>query len=488
MAHPPFFYCHLKALCSATFAGLVSVLLGLLALSTGGSGGLLAEDWPNWRGPEQNGISRQQGLPWQWSEEQGLAWKTQLPEWGNGTPIIWGDAIFLTTQEELSNQDAVTNRDTTAAQDGVASQAAASSLEKPERLLLLRIDKRTGRIVWQREVGQATTPRDAPRGEQKFHGLNNNASPSVVTDGQYVVAHFGNGDLAVYDFAGQQLWKRNLQADYGRYTIWWGHANTPVIVDNLVISACMQDSLADIQEKPHPSYVVAHDLQSGKEVWYTPRITGSLRESCDAYTTPLVRRLADRTEVIVMGAEQLDAYDAKTGKQIWFLPGLTGNRTITGPTIEGDVVYATIGMRGATFAAKIGGAGKLPAERILWRYEGNNPDSPTPVCYQGLLYLAADNGIAQCLDVQTGELKWRQRLGRDFKASPLAAEGRIYFLDTSGQCTVIRASENFEVLAVNKLQDRTMASIAVSDGHLFIRGRKHLYCIGPSFSSDTAAK
>ena len=117
---------------------------------------------------------------------------------------------------------------------------------------MLRIDKRTGRIVWQREVGRAITPRDAPRGQQKFHALNNNASPSVVTDGRYVVAHFGNGDLAVYDFAGQQLWKRNLQSDYGRYTIWWGHANTPVIVDNLVISACMQDSLRTFRKNRIP--------------------------------------------------------------------------------------------------------------------------------------------------------------------------------------------------------------------------------------------
>jgi len=207
-----------------------------------------------------------------------------------------------------------------------------------------------------------------------------------------------------------------------------------------------------------------------------------MRESCDAYTTPLVRRLPDRTEIVVMGAEQLDAYDARTGKQIWYLPGLTGNRTITGPTIENDIVFATIGMRGATFAAKIGGEGRLPPERILWRYEGNNPDSPSPVYSHGLLFLAADNGIVQCLDAKTGELKWRERLGREFKASPLAAEDRIYFLDTSGRCTVVRAAPTFEVLSVNEVKDRSIASPAVSDGHIFIRGRQFVYCIGRPFT------
>ncbi|MBC7353675.1 MAG: PQQ-like beta-propeller repeat protein [Thermogutta sp.] len=416
---------------------------------------LWADNWPTWRGPEGTGVCRETGLPLRWSEEtgEGIIWKTEIPEWGNSTPVIWGNAIFLTTQSD-------------------------------DRLLVLRVDKATGRIVWTRQVGTADTPTDAPRGYQKFHKLNNNASPSVVTDGEHVVAHFGNGDLAVFTFAGELLWRRNLQRDYGRYTIWWGHANSPVIVDGLVISVCMQDSLADLQEKPQPSYVVAHDVKSGKEVWYTPRMTGAEKESCDAYTTPLVRRVGDRAEIIVMGAEWLDCYDARTGQRLWYLPGLKGNRTITGPTIAGDIVYATIGMRGATFAARIGGTGELPADRILWRYEGNNPDSPSPVYYEGLLYLAADNGVAQCLDAKTGELKWRERVGRDIKASPIAAEGRIYFLDTAGQCTVVRAGEKYEVLAVNRVNDRTVASPAVSDGQIFIRGRKYLYCLGVKVSSN----
>ncbi|MGQ9770664.1 MAG: outer membrane protein assembly factor BamB family protein [Thermogutta sp.] len=426
-------------------------LLALAVIFLAGHSGL-ADNWPAWRGPEGTGVCRETGLPLSWSEEEGtgIVWKTEIPEWGNSTPVIWNDAIFITTQAD-------------------------------DRLLVLRLNKLRGQIVWIREVGTADTPRDAPRGAQKFHNLNNNASPSVATDGRHVVAHFGNGDLAVFDFAGNLLWKRNLQADYGKYTIWWGHANSPVIVDGLVISVCMQDSLADLQDKPHPSYLVAHELETGKEVWFTPRMTGALRESCDAYTTPLIRRLSDRTEIIVMGAEQLDAYDARTGKQIWYLPGLVGNRTITGPTIDGEIVYATIGMRGATFAARIGGQGRLPAERILWRYEGNNPDSPAPVYYDGFLYLAADNGIVQCLDARTGELKWRERLGREFKASPLAAEGRIYFLDTSGRCTVVRAGAMFNVLSVNKVEDRTIASPAVSDGRIFIRGRKSVYCVGRPF-------
>ena len=155
------------------------------------------------------------------------------------------------------------------------------------------------------------------RRSQKFHKSQNMASPSPVTDGKLVVVHFGNGDLAAYDFDGKQLWQRNLQKDYGNYTIWWGHANSPVLYDNLVISICMQDSCADLPGKPSPSYVVAHDKRTGREVWKTLRMTAATHESCDSYTTPILWKNGERTELVVLGGQMLDAYDPATGKQLW---------------------------------------------------------------------------------------------------------------------------------------------------------------------------
>ena len=306
------------------------------------------------------------------------------------------------------------------------------------------------------------------------------ASPTPVTDGELVVVHFGNGDLAAYDFAGRQLWQRNLQKDHGPYTIWWGHANSPVLWKDLVISVCMQDSLDDLQKEPSPSYVVAHDKRTGEQKWKTLRMTGASKEPCDSYTTPIFRKVGDRDEMVVMGGNQLDAYDPATGKQLWFFKGIHGNRVITGPTLGDGVVYATGGMRKPTFALKLGGTGELPESAVCWRTPDKEvtPDSPTPVLWKGLLFAVTDDGIATCRNAASGELKWRERLGGDHKASPIAADGKVYFLGRGGKCTVVTASAKFEKLAENQIDDETTASMAVADGRLYIRGKKALYCVG----------
>jgi outer membrane protein assembly factor BamB len=408
----------------------------------------LAGPWPQWRGPRGDGVGDETGLPMRWDETTGVLWKCPLPGPGASTPAVWNDAIFLTAQQG-------------------------------DKLLLLKIDKADGRIAWTRQVGSGTAVRKAPfRHEQKFHKLHNLASPSPVTDGEVVIAHFGTGDLAAYDFAGKQLWSRNLQKEHGTYTIWWGHANSPVLWKDLVISACMQDSLADLQADPAASYLVAHDKRTGEQKWKTPRMTGARAEDCDSYTTPLFRPAGGRIEMIVMGGNQLDAYDPATGKQLWSFRGIHGSRVITGPTLGGDTVYATAGKRGALIALRAGGAGKLADDAVAWSRKEGTPDSPCPVVWKGLLFLVSDNGIAQCLDARTGEPKWSQRLGGDFKASPLAADGKVYFLNRSGKCTVVAAAEQFEKVAENKIDDGTTASPAVAGGRIYLRGKQALYCIG----------
>ena len=235
---------------------------------------------------------------------------------------------------------------------------------------LVKINARTGQAEWTRKVGSGDTPRAAAvkpkngdeRRHQKFHNLQNLASPTPATDGQVVVVHFGNGDLAAYDYAGKQLWKRNLQDDYGAYTIWWGHANSPIIYKDLVIDACMQDSLADLQNTPVESYLVAHDRRTGELKWKTVRKTQAKAEECDAYTTPIVRRVGDHTELVLMGGNQLDGYDPDTGKQLWFLQGLVGNRTITGPTLSDGLVFATCGMRKAARRRQAGKHRRIAGE------------------------------------------------------------------------------------------------------------------------------
>jgi outer membrane protein assembly factor BamB len=304
------------------------------------------------------------------------------------------------------------------------------------------------------------------------------ASPSPVTDGKLVIVHFGNGDFAAYDFDGHQLWKKNLQKDYGSYTIWWGHANSPVLYENLVISICLQDSCADLPGDPSPSYVVAHDKRNGREVWKMPRMTAATHESCDSYTTPLVWKHGERTELVIFGGQMLDAYDPADGRQLWSLPELIGNRTITGPVAAGDMIFVTQGMRNPLLAVKPGGEGKRTRKDIVWQMRDGTPDSPTPVVLGERLYLVTNDGIARCLEAATGRLYWKERLKGGYRASPLAADGRIYFLNEQGLTTVISAEKKFNKLVENPLDDDTVASPITSDGKIFIRGNKTLYCIG----------
>jgi outer membrane protein assembly factor BamB len=413
-----------------------------------------ADNWPQWRGPEGNGVSRESGLPLAWSETENIVWKADLPAWGTSTPAVWGDAIFLTVQHD----------------DG--------------KLQVLRLNASDGQIAWTRDVGSAEMVREAEkRSVQKFHRLHNGASPSPVTDGQTVFYHFGNGELAAFDFAGNQQWRRNLQADYGPYSIWWGHANSPVVYKDLLISVCMQDSLQGAAGDPPPkqtqSYVVAHDKKTGEVRWFTPRFAAASAEQFDSYTTPVFHPIAGGTEMIVMGSNQLDAYDPATGKQRWHLGGLVGGRTITGPVVAGDTAFTTRGQKGELVAVQLGGSGSLDEGAVRFRHKEATPDTCCPVVWQNRVYMIADQGIAQCLDAATGAVLWKERLPGDYKASPIAAESRVYFLNTAGLATVVAADgPEFRKLAENQLDDETLASPAVSAGRIYLRGKKKLYCIG----------
>jgi len=423
-----------------------------------------ASDWPQWRGPEGTGVSPEKQPPIVWHEQRSIAWRTEMPGSAASTPAISGNAVFVTAHTS------------------------------EDKLLLLRLHKKNGEIVWTREVGSGTQEREGPRRQpMKVHKFYSPAGPSPVTNGTVVVVHFGNGDLAAYDFDGNRLWKRNLQDDYGPYTSWYGHANSPIIVDDLVISVCMQDSLADIRRQPVESYLVAHDLRSGDVRWHVARMTKAEKEECDSYTTPLLCRLYGIEQLIVMGGNQLDAYDPASGHQLWLLPGQTGGRTVTSPTIAKDMIFATRGLRGALLAIDLNRRPHAPREDnvtrsvtptmftfrdITWSYNEGTPDSCSPVAWNELLFTITDDGIARCFDLATGNIKWKERLKGQYKASPTALDGRIYFLNSDGLTAIVSASPRFDKLIENKLDDTTLASPAISDGKLFIRGYKSLFCIG----------
>jgi outer membrane protein assembly factor BamB len=412
----------------------------LLAASTDGVAP--TDVWPQWRGPTGDSVAPGRGLPIRWSASENIIWKTALPGWANSTPAIWRDAIFVTSQEG-------------------------------ERLLLLRVNRRTGAIEWQRTVGRGTPRRQGPTGNGRFHDEQNMASPSPVTDGEHVWVHFGNGDLACYDGAGQRVWSLNLTERIGRYSIWWGHANSPVLADDLLISVCMQDP-----KDGGRSYVVAHDKRTGKERWLVPRDTGATSEPADAYTTPVLSQRGGRIELVVMGGNVLDAYDAATGKRLWYCAAFNGNRVISGPTVAGDTIYAVQGMRGPVVAVREGGAGDVTATHVRWKYTGATPDAASPVVANGLVFLATNPGVGVCLDATTGREVWKERLGDGFRATPLVAGDTVYFFSKEGRATLVEAARRFRVRARNDLGEEVVASPAAVGGDLFIRTKEHLLRIG----------
>ena len=207
-------------------------------------------------------------------------------------------------------------------------------------------------------------------------------------------------------------------------------------------------------------------------------MTGAKAEECDAYTTPVFTEVDGQTQMIVMGGNQVDAYDPATGKQLWFLPKIVGGRTVTGPVVADGMVFVTQGKSGPLLAVKFGGKGELPPQSIVWHHDEGTPDSSTPVAWENHLFAISDHGIARCFDLHSGREEWTQRFKGDFKASPVVADGKIYFLNTHGLCTVVAAGSHFESLAENQLDDDTIASPAIADGNIFIRGHKALYCIG----------
>jgi outer membrane protein assembly factor BamB len=402
-----------------------------------------AEVWPQWRGPTGDSVSPVAELPTRWSKTENVVWKTDLPGWGNSTPAIWKDAIFVTSQDD-------------------------------ESLVLLRIDRRSGKIVWKKEVGRGTPRRKGAVGNGRYHDENNMASPSPVTDGKHVWAHFGTGDLACYDFDGKQIWRVDMTKRYGPYSIWWGHANSPVLIGDLLISQCAQDPLGGGQ-----NYVVALNKLTGEEKWLVKRVTGAEKEPADSYTTPLVYRHEGRAELIVFGGNVLDAYDPATGKRLWYCDVFKGNRVISGPTLAGDTVYAVQGMKGPLFAIRAGGSGDVTASNVLWQFKkGDNPDAASPAVAKGLVFLATNSGQGICIDAVTGKELWNKRLASQFRATPLVAGNRIYFFGKDGNTSIVEAAGEFKKVSECDLDEDTVASPAVAGGDLFIRTKGHLYRIG----------
>ncbi len=421
---------------SAALQGCLTIVVALSAAAS-------AENWPQWRGPSLNGLSADKNLPVKWSATENITWKLPLPAWSGSTPIVWGDRVFLSVAEDLRHRDG-------------------------DNLFLWSIDRGNGSVVWKRALG----------GGNHQERKQNMSTPSPVTDGKHVWVMTGTGILKAFDFAGTEVWARDIQKDYGRFGLNWGYGSSPLLHgDALFIQVLHGMRTRD------PSYLLRIDAATGRTVWRIERPTKARFESPDSYTTPALLRYGNTTEIVVTGGDVVTGHDPATGRELWRANGLNpdndgSNRIVASPVVHGDLIVAPSRER-PMLVLKAGGRGDITSSHVLWSF-GNGPDVPTPVTDGTYLYVINDRGILWCLDPRTGkEIYGRQRLAPGtYSGSPVLADGKIYVTNEDGLTSVVKAGPKFELLAANDFDDYTLSSPAISDGQIFIRTQKHLYCIG----------
>ena len=388
-----------------------------------------AENWPGWRGPRGDGTSREESVPIHWDGTSNFVWRTVLPGFGHASPIVWGDRIFTVT-----------------------------ALPDTQERLLLCLDRKSGSILWRQTV--LTTPLEPKQGENSY------ASGTPATDGQRVYVTFLDGKemaAAAYDFSGQRLWLVH-PASFGSPH---GFSCSPVL---------FKDGIILNNNNRSDSCLLALSHADGRTLWKTAQENRVL-----GYSTPLIRELAGSTQMIHAGDKSVGGYDPETGSRQW---------TINGPSDEfvASPVYserARLLFFSSSYPArhllaiKPGGHGNVTATHIAWRTTEGAPYVPSPIVEGDYLLTVSHTGVAHCFEAATGKVLWQETLGKHH-ASPVAANGLVYLLNDNGVMNIIKPGPHFERLARNELGEATYASPAISDGQIFLRGAKHLFCIGPN--------
>lgn len=394
-----------------------------------------AGNWPAWRGADGTGISDEAGLPVNWSPTQNIRWQLPLAEACNSTPVIWNDQVFLT-----------------------------QGLDGGKRRALIAVDRRTGEVEWQQEVACSV--------EETTHKQNPPCSASPITDGKVVYANFASGGMLACTLDGDRLWHRELGPVLSR----WGNGGSPVLYGDLVIA---------FHGPGTPSILYALHRKTGDIVW-TSNETPIDSPIFGSWSTPVVVRASGRDELVmpypggkIGGPGWFKGYDPANGKQLWQVDGL-GNEVYAMPIVGkgGEIIVGVSGHNGPTMAIRPGGSGNVTDTHRLWRTEKKNPQRVSSgVIHDGHLYLADATGILQCLQLDTGESVYRERLGGNLWGSILLADGHLYVTSLEGDTYVVAASPKFKLISQNSIGEATYAALAPAHGELFLRTHQHLYCI-----------
>jgi outer membrane protein assembly factor BamB len=417
--------------------------------------------WPQWRGPFFNGMARGDA-PSVWSDTNNIKWKTEIPGRGHSTPAIWGDRIFITTAIPTGKPAPAPSAAAEPAQGeqrrGGPGGGAGAFVE--HRFEVLSIDRKTGKILWQKTAKVATPHEGYHRAYGSF------ASNSPVTDGRYVYVSFGSRGIYCYDFNGKLIWEKDLGVQM-KMRLAFGEGSAPLLFG---------DRLFIVFDHEAESFMVALDKRNGKELWRASR------DERSSWSTPLAIEHDGRTEIVVSASNKVRSYDPDTGKVLWESAGLGAN-VIPVPVHQNGVVYVMSGYRDPKLMAiKLGRQGDLTgSDAIVWNYTRGLAYTASPVLYDGKLYVVTDNGMVSAFNATTGEPYYAQtRLPKSYnlKASPVGANGKLYIATEDGDVVVLKMGEKFEVLATNTLTDQVfIATPVIAAGELFLRSRNTLFCI-----------
>ncbi len=424
-----------------------------------------AGDWPQWRGPSSNGISDESDLPVRWSAGAHVKWKAALTGLGASSPIVSGDRVFVTSQEGIvpvvqgvQPLLARDDDDLSRHENPIGGrQNQAKDLKRDVTLIVEAFRRSDGTRLWKFSS-------KATGNFPQLHEKHNLATPTPVTDGNHVFAWFGNGQLFMLDMEGRLVWTRHLGLEYGSFLTPWGHGGSPALYKNEIILLC---------DHSENSYLLALDKATGKERWKVDRGKGRI-----SHSTPLIVRGPERDEMIINSSERIDAYDPATGRFLWHA-GTQRQTPIPTPVFHDGIIYISRGYRNSDFLAlRPGGSGDVSESNILWRVPNGASYVPSILYYDGLVYVTSEVGIVTCADASNGKTIWKQRLGGIFFASPVAGDGKVYMVSETGETYVLRAGRTAEILAKNELDERILASPAISNRNIFMRSDGTLFCIG----------
>ena len=439
----------------AVALGLIGLSVNVYAAAPDGE-----QNWPQWRGPAFNGVAPTGDPPTVWSESKNLRWKVKLPGQGTSTPIIWNNFVFVTAAIP-TNQKSPAAVEPTEPKPSIPAGMAGMMSGAPDvvyQFVLSCLDRQTGKTLWQKICREAV-PHE---GHHRDHGF---ASYSPVTDGKHVYAYFGSRGLHCFDLEGNLKWQKDL----GRMKIkmTFGEGSSPALYDNTII--VNWDNEAD-------SFIAAFDKETGAELWRQKR------DETTSWATPLVVPNAGQLQVVTSASKKIRSYDFATGQPLWECTGMTAN-VIPSPVSANGLVYCLSGFRGnALLAIRLGGKGDLTnTDAIAFSLKKNTPYVPSPLLYDNRLYFFSGNAATlTCLNAASGEALYSAQQVDGLEgvyASPVGAAGRVYLIGRNGATAVIKNTDKFEVLSVNRLNDHIDASPAIAGKDLFLRGQQSLYCI-----------